>query len=267
MPPEPPYHAADLRCAYQLRYSWTGWPSHAALNTDLIARIVPAIASEWETDGIRVLESKLSPEQMQLTLSTTPQVSPVTMATRVKGRIQHHCRRSGSPIDFSRKVSVRSLGDATRDQVEQYIRSQVAHEELADERFRTQLAAYTVSSPAIDLSQPTQSGSGRYWYNMHLVLVADDRYRLAEGTLLERIRDTALRICAKKGYLASRLAFLPDHLHIALRGAIGQSPEEIALAFLNNLAFALDRRRWWQAGYYMGTFGEYTMAAARSQSE
>jgi REP element-mobilizing transposase RayT len=267
MPPEPQYHPKDLPCAYQLRYSWTGWPSQAAFRTDLIARIVPAIASEWETDGIRVLESRFTSDQMQLTLSTTPQVNPVTMAARVKGRIQHHCRRAGSPIDFSRKVAVRSLGDATRDQVEEYIRSQVANEELADERLRTLLAAYTVSNPAVDLSQPTQSNSGRYWYNLHLVLVTSERYRLTEPALLERIRDTTLRICVKKGYAASRLAVLPDHLHIALRGTIGQSPEEIALAFLNNLAFALDQRRWWQAGYYVGTFGEYTMAAARSQCQ
>lgn len=44
---------------------------------------------------------------------------------------------------------------------------------------------------------------------------------------------------------------------------IAQSPEEIALAFLNNLAYVLGQRRWWEAGYYAGTFGEYGMAAVR----
>jgi hypothetical protein len=59
------------------------------------------------------------------------------------------------------------------------------------------------------------------------------------------------------------LAVLLDHVHLALRGAIEQSPEDIALSFLNNLAHVLDGRPWWEAGYYAGTFGEYSMAAVR----
>jgi REP element-mobilizing transposase RayT len=95
------------------------------------------------------------------------------------------------------------------------------------------------------------------------VLVAAERYRTGEAATLAKIRDVALRVCVKKGYAASTLAVLPDHLHLALRGAAVQSPEEIALSFLNNLSYALGQRRWWQAGYYAGTFGEYGMAAIR----
>jgi hypothetical protein len=135
MPPEPLYRAADLRPAYQLRYGWTGWPSDAPFPTDLIAGVLPDIAPEWEKDGLRLLESALAPGKFQLTLSATPQVDPVTLAARVKGRIQHHCRRRGNPIDFSRKLAGRSIGDPTRAEVERYVRDQVANEELADERF------------------------------------------------------------------------------------------------------------------------------------
>ncbi len=265
MLPEPLYRAADLRPAYQLRYGWTGWPSKAPFPTDLLAQVLPDIAPEWEQDGLRVLEAALTPEQLQLTLSTTPQVTPVTLAGRVKGRLQHHCRRRGTPIDFSRKLAVRSLGDPTRAEVEAYIRKQVPNEELADERFREMLTAFTVVNPDVDLSEATETNSGRYWYNLHLVLVVSERHRIGEPTTLATIRDTVLRICVKKGYAASTLALLPDHLHLAVRGVIGQAPEEIALAFLNNLAYVLGQRRWWQAGYYAGTFGEYGMAAVRSK--
>jgi REP element-mobilizing transposase RayT len=164
-------------------------------------------------------------------------------------------------LDFSRKLAVRSLGDPTRDQVEAYIRDQVPKEAVADERFREMLTSFTVLNPQVDLSQPTQTNSGRYWYNLHLVLVVSERYRMGESATLATIRETALRVCAKKGYAASALAVLPDHLHLTLRGVVAQSPEEIALAFLNNLAHVLGRRPWWQAGYYAGTFGEYGMAA------
>jgi REP element-mobilizing transposase RayT len=80
---------------------------------------------------------------------------------------------------------------------------------------------------------------------------------------LAKIRDATFKISAKKGYAASTAAVLPDHLHVAIRGAVDQSPQEIALSFLNNLAFVLDQHPWWQAGYYAGTFGEYGMDAVR----
>jgi REP element-mobilizing transposase RayT len=264
MPVEPLYRAENLHAAYQLRYSWTGWPSAAPFPDDLLTRVLPAVAPEWEKDGLRVLESALAPRQLQLTLSTTPQVAPVTLAARVKGRLQHHGRRLGAPLDFQRNLSVRSIGDARRDAVEQYIHDQVPNEEFADERFREILTAFTVVDPAVDLSVPTQSNSGRYWYNLHLVLVTSERYRMSQPATLQTIRETALRVCVKKGFAASRLAVLPDHLHLALRGAVDQTPEQIALAFLNNLAYALEQRPWWQSGYYAGTFGEYSMAAVRS---
>jgi REP element-mobilizing transposase RayT len=262
MLPEPLYRPADLRPAYQLRYGWTGWPWKGPFPSDLLGRLLPDIAAEWEGDGLRVLEASTTAEQLQLTLSARPQVSPITLAARVKGRLQHHGRRRGTPVDFSRKLAVRSVGDPTRAQVETYIRTQVPKETVADERFREMLNSFTVVNPQVDLAQPMASNSGRYWYNLHLVLVVSARYRMGEPATLAKIRDTALRICTKKGYAASALVVLPDHLHLALRGAVSQSPEEIALAFLNNLAHALGQR-WWEAGYYAGTFGEYSMAAVR----
>jgi hypothetical protein len=54
-----------------------------------------------------------------------------------------------------------------------------------------------------------------------------------------------------------------DHLHLALRGNVRQSPEEIALTFQNNLAYALGQLRIWADSYYSGTFGEYDMWAIR----
>jgi REP element-mobilizing transposase RayT len=264
MLPQPLYRPVDLRPAYQLRYSWTGWPSQAPFSSDFLAHVLPDITPEWERDGLRVLESALGPGRIQLTLSAQPHVSPVTLAGRIKGRIQHHCRRRGRPIDFSRKLSVRSLGDPTRSQVEAYIRNQVPQEALADERFRELLTSYTVVNRQVDLSRPTESTSGRYWYNLHLVLVLRERDRIREAATLAKIRDTALRVCAKKGYGASRLAVMPDHRHLAVRGAIAQAPEAIALSLLNNLAYGVGQRAWWESGYYAGTFGEYSMAAVRT---
>ncbi len=56
---------------------------------------------------------------------------------------------------------------------------------------------------------------------------------------------------------------MPDHLHLALRGVIEESPEEIALSFMNNLSHFLQLGAVWRLGYYAGTFGEYNMRAIR----
>src|ERR1043166_1677929 len=265
MAPRPLYRAEDMRCAYQLRYGWAGWPSKPPFPTGLIQAAVSETATQWESDGLRVLESSISPEHILLTLSTTPQVAPLTLAPRVKGRLQHYCRRQGKPVEFSRKLAVRSIGDPTRTEVEAYIRNQVANEWLVDERFREVLARCTTTNPAVDLSQPTETNSGRYWYNLHLVLVVAERHRIGDAVVLEKNRDTVPHIGTKKGYSVSTSSVLADHLHIALRGTLEHSPETIALAFLNNLAFALGQRAVWQAGYYVGTFGEYSMAAVRRE--
>ena len=59
--------------------------------------------------------------------------------------------------------------------------------------------------------QLRETRSGRYWYNLHLVLVISAHYRIGEAATLAKIRDTTLRICVKKGYAASVLSVLPDH--------------------------------------------------------
>jgi len=123
---------------------------------------------------------------------------------------------------------------------------------------------FTVADPSVDLSAPTTTSSGRYWYNLHLVLVVVGRYRVSDVGMLTTIRDWPFKIADKKDYTVSRLAVMPDHLHVALRGNIEHSPEEIALAFLNNLAFAVGQKPIWEPCYYVGTFGKYDMDAVRS---
>jgi REP element-mobilizing transposase RayT len=127
------------------------------------------------------------------------------------------------------------------------------------------IACLPVSAWCAKECHPASIASGPANVFLHLVLVVAKRYRIGEASMLAQIRDMVLRICTTKGYAASRVAVMPDHLHLALRGAIEQAPEAIALSFLNNLAYSLDQRPWWQPGYYAGTFGEYSMAAVRSK--
>ena len=72
-----------------------------------------------------------------------------------------------------------------------------------------------------------------------MVLVTAERYRVVDRKRLATLHDFSFSIAERKGYKISRLSVMPDHLHVALRGDIQQSPQEIALSFQNNLAYAL----------------------------
>ena len=260
----PLYTALNLRPpAYHLRYTWSGWPSSGEFPSLPPAAFWETLHAAWEKDGLRKLKQTWSSELIQFTFSVRPKLSPVFFAARVKGRLQYALRKAGLATAFSRKVAVGTVGKNHRTDVEAYIERQVAKESLADPRFQELLRQFTVANPAVDLSAPTETNSGRYWYNLHLVLVVEARYRVADPGWLGTIRDWSLKIAAKKGHGISRLSVMPDHLHASLRGNIGHSPEEVALAFLNNLAFALGQKPVWEPCYYAGTFGEYDMGAVR----
>lgn len=261
MPPTPLYTPDSVEPAYHLRYSWTGWPSSRDLPEIDFEKVKPL----WEGDGLRLLESRWSPREVQLAFSTKPDASPVFLAARAKGRLQHAFRTAGIRFSgFSRKVSVRSVGDNTTADIEAYLASQATKENFADPRFAAQIEEFTICCPEVDLKQPSESSHGRYWYNLHIILVAAGRNRIHDRMTLATIRDGCFKIAAKKGHSIARLSLVPDHLHLALRGNIEQSPQEIALGIQNNIAYMLGQVRIWDDGFYAGTFSEYNFGAIRA---
>jgi REP element-mobilizing transposase RayT len=267
MTPTPLYNSQDIRPAYQLRYGWTGWPTLGSRFRPEFSEAVTAVVAQWEADGLRLLEQSCCAEAAQLVFSAKPHVAPALLAGRVKGRLQHSLRQMGRPVAFSRKLAVRSIGDNHREDVEQYIRNQVANARFADPEFARRLQHYTLVDPDVDLTAPTETLSGRYWYNLHVVLVNEERYQRADDPWLATIFAQSLAIATKKGHAAKAISVMPDHLHMALRGNVERSPEEVAMAFQNNLAYALGQLRVWQPTYYVGTFSEYDMQAVQHNDE
>lgn len=261
--PRPLYEPNSLHATHSLRYDWTGWGSGGASFPPTTPEAIRETAALWKTDGITLGEFRVNADRAQILFTTTPQVSPTVFTARVKGRLQHALRQAGMPVRFSRKVSFRSLGDNIRTAVEGYLGKQVRKEGFADPRFIARMQEYTVECEDVDIAAPTETNSGRYWYNIHLVLVVGGRARTTDYETLGRIRDTSLRVALKKGYGLKALSVMPDHLHVALRGNIEQSPEELALSFLNNIAHVLGRNRVWEDAYYVGTFSEYDVKAVR----
>jgi REP element-mobilizing transposase RayT len=261
--PRPCYTGENVKPAYEVRYDWTGWPSAEPFPDSPPAGLFEILCPLWESDGLRLLEHRWTTQHIHLTFSATPRVSPILCAGRSKGRTKDTLRKLGQPVKFSRKVSLRTIGHNHRERVENYIRSQVGHADFADPRYAQKLRRLVIEDTDVNLSQPTCTNSGRYWYNLHVVLVTESRHRIYAAESLARIRDGCLAIADRRDLQISIGSILPDHVHLALRWDIERSPHEIVLCLQNNLAYLLGQRRVRMDTYYVGTFGEYDMNAVR----
>ncbi|MBM4154535.1 MAG: hypothetical protein FJ221_05845 [Lentisphaerae bacterium] len=256
------YTGVNVHIPHKLLLDWTGWLSDGVAFPAATAAAIESTAPVWAGDGLTLDTFRIAGDLVQILFATTPDVSPTLLAGRAKGRLQHALRAAGAPVAFSRKVSVRSVGENTRADVEGYLARQVERGEFADPRFRGRMARYTVVRDGVDLAAPSAGGHGRYWYNLHVVLVTADRFRFGAEDILAGVRDAALAAADRGGHALKSVAVMPDHVHLALRGHIERSPREIGVGFQNALAEAVGCRAW-QDGFYAGTFSEYDVSAIR----
>lgn len=257
--PDPIYTHDNCRPAYQLRWSLALFANQALPPVESWR---PVLSAAVERDHVRLLDVTVRDNRLLFLLSTTPAVIPQAIVKSVKGRLQH-LWQSEIPQAFRRNFSLASLGDAGRSEIEGYVASQLEHHLMADERVQTLLSSFQVAFPQVDLSEPYFSSHGRYLCNLHLVLVHDGRWCEVREDRLRATRDMFVRAAQSKRHRLSRLALLADHLHATLGFRHDESPQEVALSYLNNLAFAHGMTAMYQHGYYVGTFGEYDMDAVR----
>ena len=263
--PRPIYTPKRITCTSVLHYDCTVWLSKGVPFPSVIGDAIKLAANLWVADGLTLSEYCVRGDMAQVLFSARSDVPPVLSVARIKGRLQHALRQLGYPVKFSRKVAFRCLGENVSDIVTGYIRKQVRKEKFADSRFAKRMKTYTLVQDDVDLSEPIATTRGRYWYNVHIVLVVAGRRRIANNQALGELRDGCLQIALKKGYRIKALSVMLDHLHIALRGVIEHSPEEIALGLMNNLAWMMGQNRIWQDACYVGTFSEYDVSNLRSQ--
>jgi REP element-mobilizing transposase RayT len=195
-----------------------------------------------EPDGLHLLgHHSPEPHVSQFSLSSLPHVTPVLMVNRVKGRLQHIVR-SSVPKAFQRNYALRSFGSATRAAIQGYIASQLGHHRMADPRVDTLLQRFQLVHPEVDLANPRTTSHGIYWYNLHIVVVHQERWAEVRETVLSGVADMVERVCRARGFLLSRAAIMPDHVHLALGCPIERAPADVTLSFLNNLAYVYDMK-------------------------
>ncbi len=192
------YTPDNCKTAFQLNWAlslfWHAPPDHC----DWLVELQEAT----EADGVRILKHDfLKPGVSQFLVSTRPEVAPERIVWSVKGRLQHAIRRQ-RPKAFRRNYGLRSIGSATRQAVEQYVRSQVAHHPMADPRVQEILRAVQIHDPSVDLSAPRRSAHGVYWYNLQVCFINDGRCAEIRPEPLLRMREMIVKSAAKHAALA-----------------------------------------------------------------
>jgi len=251
--PEPLYtpHTCPAP-AYQLDWSYSLFWNERPAQLDWLDELKQLT----EPDHIRILQQEFQePNVSQFLVSTLPAVAPILIAQRLKGRLQRLLGTS----PFRRNYSLRSIGSTRRDKLLEYLATQLDHHPMADWRVDQRLRAYQIHNPDVDLSLPQSTSHARYWYNLHIVLVHESRLMETQDDALPCIRDMILAASRTKGHRLSRAAILPDHLHLALGCHLEESPEEVVLGYLNNLAFARGMKPVFRFSYFVGTFSEYDL--------
>jgi REP element-mobilizing transposase RayT len=257
---QPIYTADNCQAAYELRWSLALFGNRAIPPAkDWLDTVTNAV----ETDGVRILEHTFRSETTLLfLLSTKPHASPQAIVKSVKGRLQHAVRAT-HPELFKWNFSLTSIGEVRREAVETYVSQQLGHHRMADQKLQERLADFQLCFLDVDLSQARFSTHGRCLCNLHLVLVHRERWSEVGYKPLAITREMVLQAAARKGHSLSRLAVLPEHLHVTLGFSWNESPADVALAYLNNLAYAHGMKPLFQFGYFVGTFGEYDLDAVR----
>ena len=256
--PPPIYTVSNTIPAFRLYWSfdlfWRNPPGDASW--------LAGLTDAMRLHNIRLLRHRfIAPTTSQFLLSTCPTHSPQQAAKYVKGGLQHIIR-GHFPRAFQRNYGFRSLGSSKRKVVERYIEGQLGHHRLADPRFEERIAGFQISNATVDLSTPRTTAHSLYWYNLHLVLVNDARWREYRTERFCVLRDWIVRIARERNFSLSKAGILPDHLHLAMGVSSEKSPEDVAMCLMNNLAYAMGMKPVFQSGYYVTTFGEYDLGFA-----
>lgn len=253
---EPIYTATNTTPAWQLDWVLTVFWRAAPFADDWLDELRAAV----ELDGIRLLGHQfVNADRSQFLVSTLPAVKPIEVVHRIKGRLQHFVRKRW-PQAFRRNYDLHSIGSTRREKAEAYVASQLEHHGVSD-TLRVRLIDLQLVAPEIDLSRPRFTAHGRFRCNLHLVCAHAQHASDQQSGKWDAIRQMIRNVASAKGHLLSRLGLLPDHVHLVLGFNPHESPLEVGLSYMNNIAFVYQMQPVLMPSCFLGTVGEYDLGA------
>lgn len=256
--PTPIYTPENVRVAFQLSWGYSlFW--HDAGPGDLW---MPKLCELCEAAGVRVLSHRLkTPTCSQFFVSTRPDVSPDRIPKGIKGRLQTLVRDT-RPNAFQRNYDLHGIGSTQREKVEHYVAGQLVHHAEDDVGVNdSNLADLQIINPEVDLSRFRLTSHARYRFNLHIVFRFAEAVLLHDSKSLVDVRKAVRCTAQKHQHLLSRVGLLQDHVHLVLGAALTSSPLDVALPYMNNIAWMFGLRPVLKFGCFIGTVGEYDRGA------
>ena len=258
----PLYTSLNTTHAYQLNWSLSLFLKSCV--PPLVQWLEP-LRRATESDAVRILEVReLERLSLQFYLSTQPHVSPSDIVRSAKGRLQYLLRMT-IPQAFQRNYGIFSVGAANIHCLEAYVQKQPSRHPMAATHVQQRIDSFQFYDDKIDLREYRASSHGRYLHNLQIVLENRDHLHDASERTLSTIRSMVIRSCAKKNQRLARIGLVSNHLHILLGCSVDESPQMVALALMNNIAYAFEMKPVLEFSFYAGTFGPYDRGAIRKE--
>lgn len=258
----PIYTAENCHFAFELCWSLTLFWKVPHHSDDWLTDL----QSATEQDGVRILHHRMGGSDCSMFLiSTRPDLPPSKIPWSVKGRLQYLVRKD-QPAAFQRNYDLRSVGSTSGSKVEAYVTAQLGQHapDFGDltEKFRD----LQIINPDVNLFRPRFTAHARYSCNLHIVLVHRDRHAELRRDVWIAIREMLRSASSKKGHLLSRVGIVPDHLHFTIGVRPDEVPRDVALSYMNNLAFVHQMQPAFMHGCYIAGFGEYDLGAIQESN-
>ncbi len=207
-------------------------------------------------------------------ISLRPIDSPESVTKKVKGNVATTLRSDGMRNVWSRGWFVRSNGNVTDEVIRNYVANQFDHHRAVPLTNPLIMTNCRYHNPD-NASQIRKSSHAAFQYNVHFVFSVGRRIEFLDPMVGQKLVQYWLSVCQKKSWFAWDIEVVWDHAHLLLGISLGETPEEAALALLNNAELWFHSRysavmkqegldTVFQAGYYAGTSGEATTAQIKS---
>ncbi len=256
----PLYIAAETKVAWQLSWSLSVFANNPLPPPNIWLEPLMAAAQK---DDVRILEHRvIDITTHQFMLSTAPAVLPAQIIRSIKGRLQHEIRAE-IPKAFRRNYRIVSVGEVNLDRTQGYIGRQPEKHPMADPRVQDLIQGFQFIDPDVDLASVRYTAHGQFIHNLHIVFENLDRLNDVHRQSLQQTRDAVIRSAAKHGWLLERIGLLSNHLHILLGCCISDSPLEVGLSLMNNIAYCHQMKAVLDYSFYAGTVGPYDRDAIR----
>jgi REP element-mobilizing transposase RayT len=178
-----------------------------------------------------------------LTVSTKISDAPSFIVQRVKGRL-YYLVKQRKPKPFHGNFAIRSIGKSSLAETQQYVMNQLGHHKMADPKLQSSLETLQIRNEDVDLSRLETSSHGAYWYNLHMVFVHRERWSTSNVFQLERVQQKIISVAKLNGLRLAAAGVLTDHVHLLAGCPYAQSPQNIAIEFLNALGFKTSLSIW-----------------------